>query len=108
VSNQRQYLRLGLDDQPINAAFRLADGSYGEFRLTGRNVSRGGVAVLAPNDVAAETPCNVVLPTRNGEMLAVRGRVRRTRSVGADRHEIGIQFDEPIDASAFGELLVRA
>ena len=102
----RSHPRLAYEEKSLTGAFRLADGSYGEFRLQGRNISRGGVSVLSERMVDRDTLGNVMLPTHSGEMIAVRASVRRCRPVEGG-YELGIKFDESLDRASFKELVIE-
>lgn len=69
-----------------------------------RNVSNGGVAVLHSAFMYPGSNCTIALPTRAGgenEPIVMNGRIVRCVHREGMVHEIGIQFDEPIDSSKF-------
>lgn len=68
-----------------------------------RNVSNGGLAVLHSSYMYPGSRCTVALPTRAGdnEPIVMTGRVVRCTHREGMVHELGIRFDDPIDASRF-------
>lgn len=106
MDERRKHPRMSCTDTSIQGAFRLADGIIRELRLVARNVSRGGIAIMHEGSAEPGTACNLVLPTRNGELIAIRGSVRSCRNVAVMIHEIGVEFDDPLDAESFAELSI--
>jgi len=106
VNERRQHPRIKCNDTRFSGAYRLPDGTIREFRLVGRNVSRGGVSFMSDRSADEGTPIDVVLPTREGEMIGVSGQVRSCHNVGFILHEIGVQFESPLDENSFGELAI--
>lgn len=79
---------------------------HGAFRrcvvMATRNVSNGGVAVLHSSYLYPGSKCTIALPTRGGqEPVVMTGRIVRCTHREGMVHEIGIRFDEAIDASRF-------
>lgn len=79
---------------------------HGAYRrcvvMATRNVSNGGVAVLHSSYLYPGSKCTVALPTRGGqEPVVMVGRIVRCTHREGMVHEIGIKFDEAIDASRF-------
>jgi len=103
---RREHPRIKCNDTRFSGAFRLPDGTIREFRLVGRNVSRGGVSFMSDRTATEGSRIDVVLPTREGEMIGVSGQVRSCRNVGFVLHEIGVQFEDPLDETSFGELAI--
>ena len=106
MDERRKHPRMRCTDTSIQGAFRLADGIIRELQLVARNVSRGGIAIMHDGSVEPGTSCDVVLPTRNAEAIAIRGSVRSCRNVAVMIHEIGVEFDDPLDAESFAELAI--
>ncbi len=94
---------------PIREAFvEVSVQEHGTFKrcliMATRNVSNGGVAVLHSAFMYPGSKCTVALPTRTGgesEPIVMTGRIVRCTHREGMVHEIGIMFDEPIDASKF-------
>jgi hypothetical protein len=61
---------------------------------------------LFDQEADSETRIEVVLPRKDGEMVGVAGQVRSCRNLGFIIHELGIEFDEPLDQETFAELAV--
>ncbi len=103
---RRKHPRLSCGDGNLKAAFRLHDGSIGRFDVVARNVSRGGIAFMHSKAVEPGADCDLILPTRHGELIGIRGTVRACRNVGIILKEIGVQFDEPLDDDSVAELAI--
>ncbi len=71
------------------------------YALIPRNISRTGMSLLHGKFVYDGTPCVVGLKTLDGRMVQVRGKVAWCRLITGRIHEIGIQFEEPIDLGDF-------
>ncbi|MHC5113866.1 MAG: response regulator transcription factor [Planctomycetota bacterium] len=77
---------------------RHADGrGESRFLVYGRNISRGGIAVLHSGYVTIGADCQVVLPRVGEKPIVVRGVIRHCRLVAGSWHELGIRFRAAID-----------
>lgn len=79
---------------------------HGAYRrcvvMATRNVSNGGVSVLHSAYLYPGSKCTIALPTRGGqEPVIMTGRIVRCTHREGMVHEIGIKFNEAIDASRF-------
>lgn len=94
---------------PIREAYvEVCVQEHGTFKrclvMATRNVSNGGVAVLHSAFMYPGSKCTVALPSRTGsehEPIVMTGKIARCIHREGMIHEIGIMFDEPIDASKF-------
>jgi hypothetical protein len=87
-----------------------ADGSRAGIVVACRNISAGGIAVLHSAYVHVGTTCEVNLPRAGLSSVTARGKVVRCRHVGGKVHEVGVQFQKPIEPRDFAtptELDVR-
>jgi hypothetical protein len=71
------------------------------FALIPRNISRLGMSLLHGKFVYDGTPCVAGLKALDGQLVPVRGKVMWCRLIAGRIHEIGIQFEEPIDLEEF-------
>ncbi len=71
-------------------------GSVVAFLVPSRNISRRGIAFLHRQMLHVDTPCRVAVVLPEGEWLSVSARVVRCQHVEGMLHEIGLQFDKPI------------
>lgn len=67
------------------------------FRVASNDISETGVSILNGTFIHPGSQCMVVLQQTDGTLSEIRGRVVRCRHVMNHVHEIGVQFDEPID-----------
>ena len=78
------------------------------FLVKTRNISAGGIALLHGGFVHVGTRCRLRLMTTDKVRADVSGRVVRCRYLGQGTlHEIGVQFDSPIEPSAFASSAVQ-
>ena len=74
-------------------------GTDGNFIGRTRDVSAGGVAFLHGSFLHMNTRCQVLLPGRDGRWLGLAGTVVRCRYIEGNVHEVGVQFQTPVDLS---------
>lgn len=74
------------------------------LRYACRNISGGGMSVMHSAYVHPGTCCVAHLPKRDGDTLAVTGKVHRCRHFRGHIHEVGIRFDRTIDVGNFVDL----
>jgi len=84
-------------DEPL--ILEVGDGDDGatRFVVRPRNISAGGISVFHGGFVHFQTRCVVLLRNLAGRHVAQSGEVRHATLVKASIHELGIQFDAPID-----------
>lgn len=70
-------------------------------RIACRNLSAGGIGLLHNAYVYPDTMCTVWLPHPEKRVMAVRGQVVRCQHIRGNVHEIGVQFEEPVDPREF-------
>ncbi len=89
----------------VTVVTEVMDQSSGwtTYRTPSRNLSSTGVALLIGKFVYPGTRCRVHLDTINDRTQAIEGVVRFCRYVAstATIHEMGVQFDAPIDIELF-------
>ncbi|HYE02670.1 MAG TPA: PilZ domain-containing protein [Phycisphaerales bacterium] len=88
---RRQYRQLALALQ-----VHQPGGSTSTFPVVSRNISRTGMAVLHRAYIHLGVRVQVALPRRAAATLSVSAHVVRCRHVSGMVHEIGLQFDHPI------------
>jgi hypothetical protein len=71
------------------------------YALIPRNISRVGMSLLHGKFVYDGTPCVAGLKALDGQLVPVRGKVTWCRLITGRIHEIGVQFEEPIDLDDF-------
>ncbi len=94
----RCMIRLG---NPENAA-----DDHGTYVVRTRNVGGGGIGFIHSRQLSQGVRCTVALQPASGPGLVLAGRVAWCRPVerqGEDPvdFEVGVQFDQPVDLSAF-------
>jgi len=76
-------------------------GTAKSFICASRDLSNGGCSFLHGGFVHPGAKCIVHLAARHGKWQRISARIVHCRFVEGSVHEIGVQFDEPIDASMF-------
>ena len=76
-------------------------GSTRSIKMASRNISNGGLSLLHSAFQYPGAPCELELETSGGEKETVRGVLTRCSHLSGVVHEIGIKFDEEIDARRF-------
>jgi len=73
------------------------------FKAVPRNLSDHGLAVLHGAFIYPGSKAMIRFQTTDGESMSVMGTVRRCNFVGGKTHDVGVEFDNPIDAGVFYE-----
>ena len=89
-----------------SVTFRLIEGfgSRREFKVAARNLSNSGLSLIHNAYVHPATECEVIMPVSNGdanETQTIKGVIRRCTHLHGVVHEIGVEFNEPVDARQF-------
>lgn len=66
-----------------------------------RNISNGGISLLHRAMIHVGRPCELQIRTPANQWIHATGKVAWARYVTQGIYEIGVQFDEEIDASPF-------
>jgi hypothetical protein len=80
------------------------DGRSATYLLRSRNISKGGLGFVHSAPIAPSTRCTVALQAIDGFGLIASGRIawcRDLNDLDTHAHEVGLQFDRPIDISPF-------
>ncbi|MFA6045265.1 MAG: PilZ domain-containing protein [Phycisphaerales bacterium] len=96
-SSRREYSRWQFRRESIEMRLVQSGGSTNIKVLT-RNISRGGLSLLHNNFMHPLTRCEVSLPHPVRGKVLVPGRVIRCVHRGGVVHEVGVRFDQPVDA----------
>jgi len=78
-----------------------AEGEPSWFIVRPRNLSESGIGVLHGGFVHPHTRCVIALRRLDGPPVTLEGQTVRCRHVAGCIHEIGIQFDQPIDLAGY-------
>lgn len=75
--------------------------NWGAFRVPTMDLSEGGLGFLHGMYVYPGTRCDILLTTLDGRTEITPGKVARCEVAQGTTHQIGVQFDEPIDVGRF-------
>ena len=73
------------------------DGLESYFAMIPRNISSSGASLLHGQFVHPKTTVVINLNTLEGKLVSLRGRVVHCRHVSGRVHELGVQFDAPLN-----------
>ncbi len=79
----------------------IYQGSTSEISVAGRNISRGGLAVLHNTYLHPGTECRVTLQHLRKGAVVLKGKIARCVHRAGVIHEIGIKLEEPIRVRDF-------
>ena len=87
----------------LGLILEMADAgeSMSNFLIKSRNISRAGLSFFHGQELPVGTPCVVTLVKANFTQDRCHGSVAHCRQVAGRVHEIGIQFDQPINLSSY-------
>ena len=94
---RREFSRWPFRQATIPVTLTQPAGGEVHLKLACRNLSRGGVSLLHNQFMHPGSTAVVSLPRLHGGPKAVNGTIRRCIHKRLTLHEIGIEFDEPID-----------
>lgn len=100
--NQRESPRLPtLND--ARCMLRLGDRTddRGTYMVRLRDISSSGLGFYSVHAFSSKTRCTVAIQASEGRGLVCAGRVVWCRPEDDGLHNVGIQFDRPIDPSRF-------
>lgn len=102
-SERRQSDRYAYRVTSLRVDFPQADGTTQSQVLPTRNLSRTGIGIVLDRFAYKGARCAVYLVTLQNQVIRSPGRVVRCRYLSGTPglHEVGIQFDVPIDLSIF-------
>jgi len=87
----------------IPLILRAPEGDIVRFLACSRDISEGGMSLLHGGFVHAGSPCVVRVPTLGGPHRDLPGSIVRCALVEGRIHELGVQFQNPVDTSEFIE-----
>lgn len=103
VVAQRMHVRLPYHAQVVVVceAGEHADADRVRYTATARDLSDGGLGLIAPHALAEGTPCVVTLVGPHGQEQSIVGKVALCEPTEGRAHFWGVQFEECINAAAF-------
>jgi len=103
VATKRQAERFRYRVWTLSVELQQAHGEWVRYEVPTRNISETGVCFLMGHFVYPGTPCRIFLATLHGQTVEIHGRVMRCRYLTGtpSLHEVGVQFDGPIDLAMF-------
>ncbi|MEM6393397.1 MAG: response regulator [Planctomycetota bacterium] len=104
VSADRRSLRVRFTATGTVVRLQQPNGASSRLSVLPRNLSKRGMAFVHGRFVYPGVKALVTLPTTDGELVTVEGRVRDCRHVSGIVHEVSVVFDDLIDLAMFVEM----
>lgn len=101
VSARREFSRWPFRQATIKVTLLQPSGAEVVLKLACRNISRGGISLLHNQFVHPGSVAIVCLPTLNGTIKEIVGTIKRCVHKRATLHELGVQFEEPVELREF-------
>lgn len=102
TDNKRESPRLPAP-QDTRCLIRMGDNTdeHGTYLVRLRDVSATGLGFNSAHPFAPTTRCTIALQDRGGHGLVSSARIVWCKPIEDQLHNVGIQFDQPIDAARF-------
>lgn len=103
---RRRAARRGRFTNPAGLIIRVTHpgGTVVAYRIRPRDMSELGMGFLHGNFLYPGSGCRLDLRRRDGEGIAMLARVARCDHITGRVHDVGIEFNEPIDLALFADL----
>lgn len=101
LDDQRVEQRFDFSGQSVVIRIGQPGGTSATYIVRPRNLSRTGMGFLHGSFCYPGSVCEVAIPTCDSDRAALSGKIVRCRHVRANVHEVGMQFDHPIELSRF-------
>ncbi len=104
VSANRQFVRWPYRVAAVKFTIKHPTGNSSTIYVACRNLSSGGIGVLHRSYVHLGTRVSVELPRVDGEVVAIDGLVVRCVHITGTIHDVGVQYNTPVQARDFVNL----
>ncbi|MEM9064419.1 MAG: response regulator [Planctomycetota bacterium] len=98
---RREFVRRAFRRQTVLLRIAQISGAEVTLRVACRNLSRGGMAILHNAYLHPGSRCAIALPHPVHRFVKIAGTVVRSTHRTGTIHEVGIQFDRPVDPKEF-------
>jgi len=100
-ANQRMHQRLTYLDHNVALIVLHPGGFKSHLIVSARNLSERGIGFLHGGYVHGGSQVQIALRRLDGELTPIRGTVRSCRHLSGMIHEIGVEFEMPIDVGQY-------
>lgn len=104
VASSRRSLRVRFNTGGVLVTLMQPNGAVSRLSVLPRNLSKRGIAFIHGRFIYPGMLTDVTLPTLDGELIQVHGKVRNCRHISGIVHEVSIVFTSVIDIEMFVEL----
>ncbi len=102
LTGQRRHQRIAYRKlAQIAVAVRQSDGEWAKYVVRSRDLSPGGIGFIHGSYVHVGCECRVILKDCHGQVVCLDGVVKRCGLVQGTVHDVGVQFHEEINLTAF-------
>lgn len=107
--NQRRSVRYSYRVHGLNLEISQVGAGWIQYEVPSRNLSREGASILLGHFVYPGSVCRVHLVSLDQQRRSVMGKIVRCRYIegSGTLHEVGIQFDNPINVDQFNPNAAR-
>lgn len=85
----------------IGIALKYSEHTWQKYVVFTRDISPTGLRFVHGGYLHVGAECRIVLATRTREVLCVDGVVKRCQYLQDRLHDVGVEFDAPIDIDCF-------
>ncbi len=85
----------------IAVAIQMPDGKWAKYIVRSRDLSPGGIGFIHGAYIHVGSQCRVILKDREGKVVCLEGVVRHCDYLSGTAHDVGVQFDKPINLRPF-------
>ncbi len=99
---QRQHKRVPFRKlAQIAVAIQQPDQTWTKYIVRSRDLSSGGIGFIHGSFIHAGSRCRVILKETEGRASCIEGVVRRCELLQGRAHNVGVEFNEPIELDRF-------
>jgi hypothetical protein len=104
-TGQRQHPRVSYRKlAQIAVAIQLPDGQWAKYIVRSRNLSSGGIGFIHGAYVHTDSRCRIIIKNLHGRVVCLEGVVRHCQYLCGTAHDVGVQFDTPIELTDYTEV----
>lgn len=88
----------------IAVAIQQPNGNWAKYVVRSRDLSTGGFGFIHGAYVHTDSKCRLIIKNRDGKVVCLEGTVRHCDYLIGTAHDVGVQFDSPIDIKDFTDI----
>ena len=104
-TGQRQHARVSYRKlAQIAVAIQQPNGQWAKYVVRSRNLSTGGIGFIHGAYVHTDSKCRIIIKNLHGQVVCLEGVVRHCQYLCGTAHDVGVQFDAPIELTDYTEV----